>query len=595
MAGLIEDYALLGDTHSAALVGRDGSIDWLCFPRFDSAAFFAALLGDEENGHWRIAPAGAGAADRRCYVDETLVLQSEWDTPDGTVRIIDFMPPRDDSPNVVRIVEGVSGTVRMESTLRLRFDYGSIVPWVRRVDDRLHAIAGPDSVWLHGDVRHHGTDDMASYASFDVRPGERVSFVLTWHPSHEAEPDPDDAAALLAQTGRYWEYWVQNCTYQGPYREAVVRSLITLKALTYEPTGAIVAAATTSLPEDIGGVRNWDYRFCWLRDASLTLQALGTSGYRQEAVDWRAWLLRAIAGDPADLQIMYGVAGERRLIEYELPWLSGYEDSTPVRVGNAAAGQLQLDVYGEVMLALALARAKGVAPSHDAWRLQVNLMEWLEGNWDRPDEGLWEIRGERQHFTHSKVMAWAAFDAAVRTVEDTDNEGPVERWREVRDRIHAQVCARAYDADLGTFTQSYGSTQLDAAVLMILQTGFLPPDDPRVIGTVEAVQKHLQTEDGLVLRYRATSGVDGLAGDEGAFLVCTFWLVDALHMIGRRDEARQLFERLLDLRTDVGLLAEEYDSKLRRLVGNMPQAFSHVGLVNSAWMLQSTRDKGIDL
>jgi GH15 family glucan-1,4-alpha-glucosidase len=582
VAGLIEDYALVGDMQSAALVGRDGSVDWLCLPRFDSPAFFAALLGSPDNGHWQLGPCSGGPATRRRYRGDSLVLDSEWDTDDGTVRITDFMPPRDGIPNLVRIVEGVSGAVAVRSCLRLRFDYGSIVPWVRRIGRDLHAVAGPDSVWLHGDVVHRGRDDMSSAAEFVVRPGERVCFVLTWHPSHEPEPPVTDARVQLGGTEQFWSSWSRKCCYDGPYREAVVRSLITLKALTYEPTGGIVAAATTSLPEAIGGVRNWDYRFCWLRDATLTLQALVRSGYTAEAEAWRAWLLRAIAGEPADLQIMYGIAGERRLPELELDWLAGYEKSRPVRVGNGAARQLQLDVYGEVMDALALARACRLPADEDAWRMQRALLRWLEDHWAEPDEGLWEVRGPRRHFTHSKVLAWAAFDAAVHAVEDSGLPGPVERWRAVREEIHAEVCAKAYDADRNTFTQSYGSRELDAAVLLLPQVGFLPATDPRFLGTVEAIQAELATPDGLVLRYRAEGGVDGLPGDEGAFLACSFWLADALHLIGRVEEARALFERVLDLRNDVGLLAEEYDPRIDRQVGNVPQAFSHVGLVNTA-------------
>jgi GH15 family glucan-1,4-alpha-glucosidase len=588
LAGLIEDYALVGDMHSAALVGRDGSIDWLCLPRFDSGAVFASLLGESDNGHWQIGPVGGGDAQRRTYRDDTLVLESEWDVDGGTVRVIDFMPPRDEVPNLVRIVEGVRGTVRMESVLRLRFDYGHIVPWVRHVDGFLAAVAGPDSVWLAGDVPHHGRD-FASIATFDISAGERRAFVMTWHPSHCAAPQPVEPLAALRDTEQFWRDWTSRCTYEGPYRDAVVQSLIVLKALTYQPTGGIVAAATSSLPEHIGGVRNWDYRYCWLRDATLTLQAFVRSGYLEEATAWREWLLRAVAGSPGDVQVLYGVAGDRRLPEWEAEWLSGYEGSRPVRFGNGAAGQLQLDVYGEVMTALAAARMAGMEPSPEAWRLQRRLLEFLEGIWREPDEGLWEVRGPRRHFTHSKVMVWAAFDAGVRAVEE-GRDGPVERWRAERDAVRADVLREAYDSDRATFTQSYGSTALDAATLLIPQIGFLPYDDPRVVGTVDAVQKGLAA-DGFLLRYGsdALGHVDGLPGDEGAFLACSFWLADSLSSIGRAAEAVELFERLLALRNDVGLLAEEYDPRLGRMVGNVPQAFSHVGLVNTAHNLEAGR------
>ncbi|MGN6333733.1 MAG: glycoside hydrolase family 15 protein [Motilibacteraceae bacterium] len=582
MPGRIEDYAVVGDMHSVALVCRDGSVDWLCLPRFDSPAFFAALLGGDRNGHWRVAPMSGGPASRRRYRENTLVLESEWDTPDGTVRVVDFMPPRDGQPNLVRIVEGVSGRVRMKSELRLRFDYGHILPWVRRVGEGLHAVAGPDAVWLHGDVTHHGQDDMSSGAEFEVGPGDRVAFVLTWAPSHEPQPDPTDALAQLDLTERFWAYWMTDCRYQGDYEEAVRRSLITLKALTYEPTGGIVAAATTSLPEDIGGVRNWDYRYCWLRDATLTLQALLHSGYTQEASDWREWLLRAVAGDPDDLQIMYSITGERRLTETELDWLPGYEGSSPVRIGNQAAEQLQLDVYGELMGALALARAQGLDSDQNSWNVQKAIMDWLEGNWSQPDEGLWEIRGDRREFVHSKVMVWSAFDAAVRAVEKSGLDGPVDRWKQCRDDVHQQVMQKGFDADANTFVQYYGASELDASLLLMPQVGFIDPKDDRFVGTVEAIGKRLRQDGGLLLRYENHGDIDGLPGKEGAFLVCTFWYADALHAIGRDKEARGVFEHLLSLRNDVGLLAEEYDVRYSRQVGNFPQAFSHVGLVNTA-------------
>ncbi|MFF0247449.1 glycoside hydrolase family 15 protein [Streptosporangium sandarakinum] len=580
----IEDYALIGDMQSAALIGRDGSIDWLCLPRFDSPACFAALLGDKYNGQWWVGPSGheRPPATRRRYRGETLILESEWDTPTGTVRVIDFMPARHANPDLVRIVEGVSGTVEMSTEIRVRFDYGRIVPWVRRTDGLLHAVGGPDSIWLHSPVPLHG-GDYAHRARFTVSAGERVPFVFTWHPSHQPRPVEIDPFEQLTETVGLWEEWVEQCTYQGPWREAVVRSLITLKALTYEPTGGIVAAPTTSLPEDIGGVRNWDYRFCWLRDATMTLDALIGAGYLGEARSWRAWLLRAIAGRAQDLQIMYSVSGERRLTELELDWLPGYEDSRPVRIGNGAVTQLQLDVYGEVMNSLHLSRASGMEPDDRAWTIQLELMDYVEAHWDEPDEGLWEVRGPRRHFTHSKVMCWVALDRAIRQVEDFGRPGPVERWQTLREQIHAEVCDKAFDTARNTFTQSYGSRELDAALLMIPMVGFLPPDDPRVVGTVEAIQRELMT-DGFVRRYPVSEdgNLDGLPGGEGAFLACSFWLAEALAMIGRREEAVELFERLLSLRNDVGLLAEEYDPRHGRLVGNFPQAFSHVPLIHAA-------------
>ncbi|MCM2429172.1 glycoside hydrolase family 15 protein [Streptomyces sp. RKAG337] len=592
MPGLIEDYALIGDLQTAALVGKDGSIDWLCLPRFDSAACFAALLGDEENGQWRIAPAGADQCTRRAYRGDTLVLETFWETATGMVKVIDFMPQRDRAPDVMRIVEGVSGTVQMRSELRLRFDYGSIVPWMRRADGHRIAVAGPDSVWLRSyppQLPMYGKD-FCTYADFSVSAGESVAFVITWHPSHETRPRRIDPYNALETSIEDWEKWSAQCTYDGPWREAVLRSLITLKALTYAPTGGIAAAVTTSLPEEIGGVRNWDYRFCWLRDATLTLNAMVSSGYLQEAAKWRDWLLRAVAGDPADLQIMYGISGERRLPEYEVPWLEGYEASAPVRIGNAAAGQLQLDVYGEVLDSLYLARNSGLSDDKHAWSLQRALMDFLESNWREPDEGLWEVRGPRRHFVHSKVMAWVAADRAVRTLEAQPKRGgDLAGWRAMRDQVHLEVCKRGYDNERSTFTQFYGSTQLDAATLLIPQVGFLPSSDPRVIGTVDAVRRELN-HGGLVRRYTLDEkAVDGLPGDEGAFLACSFWLADALHTTGREREARELFGHLLSLRNDVGLLAEEWDPVSRRQLGNFPQAFSHIGLVNTALSLSGVR------
>ncbi|MGW3938162.1 glycoside hydrolase family 15 protein [Streptomyces phaeochromogenes] len=589
----IEDYALIGDHQTAALVGRDGSIDWLCLPRFDSAACFAKLLGDEENGHWRIAPKeakgakGADVCTRRAYRTDSLVLDTEWETEDGTVRVTDLMPQRDRAPDVVRIVEGLKGRVTMRSTLRLRFDYGSIVPWMRKSDGHRVAVAGPDSVWLRSEpeVRTWGKD-FGTHSEFEVAEGEQVAFVLTWHPSHEPRPPRVDPYEALAESVSDWQAWVARCRYDGPHRDAVVRSLITLKALTYAPSGGIVAAPTTSLPEEIGGVRNWDYRHCWLRDSTLTLGALLACGYQEEAAAWRDWLLRAVAGDPAELQIMYSVAGERRIPEFELAWLPGFRGSAPVRIGNDAVRQSQLDVYGEVIDSLSLAQHAGLPAKPHVWRLRQALMDFLWSAWREPDEGLWEVRGPRRHFVHSKVMAWVAADRTVRSLEENPGlSGDVDRWRAMRDEVHREVCERGYDPERNTFTQSYGSRELDAALLLIPRLGFLPPDDPRVIGTVDAVRAEL-TRDGLVRRYDSDpTAIDGLPGNEGSFVVCSFWLADALHLTGRTKEALALFERLVSLRNDVGLLAEEYDPVAGHQLGNFPQAFSHIGLVGTALTL----------
>ncbi|KEF21799.1 MULTISPECIES: glycoside hydrolase family 15 protein [Streptomyces] len=596
VAGRIEDYALIGDMQTAALVCRDGTVDWLCLPRFDSPAVFAGLLGTEENGFWRMGPAhgpeGAPVpADRRRYRGDSLVLESEWDTPRGTVRVIDFMPPREDAtPQLIRIVEGVSGRVPMRSALRMRFSYGWVVPWVHKVDERTVAVAGPDAVWLDTEAETYGKD-LTTYADFTVGPGERIAFTISWQPSHSRPPHVPEPEAALEATEDFWREWVDHCTYHGPYRDAVVRSLITLKALTYAPTGGIVAAPTTSLPEDIGGSRNWDYRFTWLRDAAITLSSLLRTGYREEARAWREWLLRAVAGDPENLQIMYGIAGERELGENELTWLTGYENSRPVRVGNGAAGQLQLDVYGEVTEALHLAHNTGLARNDYASLLQLKLIQWVEKHWDEPDEGIWEVRGPRRHFVHSKVMTWVAVDRTIKLIESGDVDGPLDRWKQLRETIHREVCEKGYDKERNTFTQSYGSKELDASLLLIPQMGFLPPDDKRVIGTIEAIQRELGTEDGFILRYPTSgedAGVDGLEGDEGAFLACSFWLADDLAMIGRVEEARILFEKLLSLRNDLGLLAEEWDSRLQRQVGNFPQAFSHVPLIDTALRLTAS-------
>ncbi|GAB1334883.1 glycoside hydrolase family 15 protein [Streptomyces sp. E-15] len=587
MNARIDDYAVIGDTQTVALVGKDGSIDWLCLPRFDSGACFVRLLGDEDHGYWRIAPEGADTCARRAYRPDTLVLDTEWETADGTVRVTDLMPQRDRAPDVVRIVEGVSGRVTVRSTLRLRFDYGSVTPWVRRADGHRVAIAGPDSAWLRAepDVRTWG-EDYGTHAEFTVAEGERVAFVLTWHPSHEKRPPLVDPYEALESSVSDWRRWVLRCRYDGPHRDAVVRSLITLKALTYAPTGGIVAAATTSLPEQPGGVRNWDYRYCWLRDSTLTLGVLLTAGFHEEAEAWRNWLLRAVAGNPADLQIMYGVAGERRLPETELPWLPGFAGSSPVRVGNSAVEQLQLDVYGEVMDSLSLARAAGLPTRPHMWALQRSLMTFLESAWRQPDEGLWEVRGGRRQFVHSKVMVWVAADRAVRTLEDhPDLDGDLAGWRRLRDEVHREVCERGFDARRNTFTQYYGSRELDAALLLIPRVGFLPADDPRVVGTVDAIRDDLG-HGGFLRRYDTEDSViDGLPSGEGAFLACSFWLADALHLTGRREEARELFERLVGLCNDVGLLAEEYDPVDGCQLGNFPQAFSHIGLVNTALTL----------
>jgi GH15 family glucan-1,4-alpha-glucosidase len=585
----IESYALLGDLHTAALVSRRGAIDWLAFPHFDSGACFAALLGDEDNGTWRLSPAGAPEATRRRYRGETMILETEWETAGGAVRVIDFMPPRDEAPDVVRIVEGISGRVEMETMIRVRFDYGSIVPWVRRFGGVLRMIAGPDSVCVHTPVPMHAKD-MAHHAQFTVSAGDRIAFVLTWRESHHPPPKAIDAERALRDTETAWTEWVAQCHYDGEWRDAVIRSLATLRALTYEPTGGIVAAATTSLPEAIGGERNWDYRYCWLRDATMTLQALLYAGCTAEAKAWREWLLRAVAGDPRKMQIMYGISGERRLTEFTLPWLSGYEGSTPVRIGNEASGQFQLDVYGELLDALHLDRTSGLSQHDNSWALQRVVLDELEGHWDQPDQSLWEMRGDPRHFVHSKVMAWVGFDRAVLAVEQFGLNGPVDQWRALRDTIHEEVCREGYDAERKTFTQSYGSSTLDASTLLIPQVGFLPPNDPRVIGTVDAISREL-TRDGFVLRYDTTAAGDGLRGTEGAFLACTLWLADDLHLVGREQEAREIFERVLDLRNDVGLLSEEWDPHAKRQLGNTPQAFSHVPLVNTARALSTTGAK----
>ncbi|MEU6426850.1 glycoside hydrolase family 15 protein [Microbispora sp. NPDC046973] len=582
----IEDYALIGDMHTAALVGRDGSVDWLCLPRFDSGACFAALLGGRPAGRWLLAPAGEGTCTGRRYRDGTLVLETTWDMPGGCVRVLDFMPPRGEAPDLVRIVEGVRGRVEMRTELLLRFEYGAVVPWVRHRGGELAVVAGPNAAWLQSPVElTHDSRLRGTTASFAVAAGDRVPFVLTWQQSWQGRPRRLEAGEELAATDRLWRQWLGRCRYPGEYGEAVGSSLLALKALTYAPTGGIVAAPTTSLPERIGGPRNWDYRYSWLRDASFTLQALIGAGYADEATAWRDWLLRAVAGDPADLQIMYAVDGSRHIPEWTVDWLPGYEGSRPVRIGNAASRQFQLDVYGEVIDCLYRAREAGLRPDEEAWDLQRALMDYLEGAWREPDNGLWEVRGPRRDFVHSKVLAWVAADRMVHSVERQGLGGPARRWRALREEIHRDVCAHGYDAGRNTFTQFYGSKGLDAALLLIPRLGFLPLDDPRVAGTVDAVCREL-TEDGLVLRYRPEADdVDELPGGEGVFVACSFWLAHALALIGRRERSRRLFERLLSLRNDVGLLAEEYDVRKGCQTGNFPQAYSHVSIVNAAQAL----------
>jgi GH15 family glucan-1,4-alpha-glucosidase len=588
----IENYALIGDTHSAALVGKDGSIDWLCLPRFDSGACFASLLGNKFHGRWLIGPAGGARCSRRKYRDDTLVLETEFETSAGTIRLIDFMPPRQSEPDVIRIVEGVSGAVPMEMELIIRFDYGSIIPWVRQMDGHLGAIAGPDALAFWSDVPTFGKD-FTTRAEFTVRAGERVPFILMWHPSNETAPAPLKPDDALEDTTKWWRDWVAAGNYQGRWRNEVVRSLITLKALTYAPTGGLVAAPTTSLPEKIGGVRNWDYRYCWLRDATYALYALTIGGYTDEALAWRNWLLRAAAGTPASLQTMYGVAGERRLTEIELEWLPGFAGSRPVRIGNAAVRQFQLDVYGELMDALHLGRRRGLPADEVAWAFERTVMEFLALAWKEPDEGIWEVRGPRRHFVHSKVMAWVAFDRAVKAVEQFGLDGPVDEWRQTRAAIHAQIHRDGFNEGLKAFTQYYGSDEPDASLLMMPLVGFIDANDPRMLGTVAAIERDL-LEDGFVRRYRTREAVDGLPKGEGAFIACTFWLADNYCLQGRQEEARHVFEGLLALCNDVGLLAEEYSVELKRQLGNFPQAFSHVMLINTARNLSGGRGPAID-
>jgi GH15 family glucan-1,4-alpha-glucosidase len=590
MPSRIEDYALIGDCHSTALVGRDGSIDWLCLPRFDSGACFAALLGGPEHGRWQIAPTGGLRSVRRRYRDDTLILETEFHTDGGTVTVIDWMPPRAVVPHLTRLVRGERGTVRMRGELTIRFDYGSIVPWVRRIERGIVATAGPDTLHCRGDVPLRG-EDLRTVSEFVIREGESRALTLSWEPTYGPErgsATPPDPQRSLRETEAWWRKWTSRCDYRDEWRAQVLRSLITLKALTYAPTGGVVAAPTTSLPGRLGGVRNWDYRYCWLRDATFTLYALVSSGYVEEAAAWREWLVNAVAGSPAKTQIMYGLGGERRLTELELDWLPGYAGSTPVRTGNAAHGQRQLDVYGEVMDALHFARRAGIEPDDNAWQVQEAMMEFLESAWREPDAGIWEMRGPPRHYTHSKVMAWVAVDRAVKALANFGLPGHLERWQRLRVTIHDEICRRGFDAERNSFVQHYGSEEPDACLLMLPLVGFLPATDPRMRGTVDLIQREL-VHEGFVRRYRTERGVDGLPGGEGAFLLCTFWLADNLALQGRNQEARALFERLLAVANDVGLLAEEYDPELGRLLGNFPQAFSHVGLINTAHNLGTER------
>jgi GH15 family glucan-1,4-alpha-glucosidase len=583
----LEDYALIGDTQTAALVGVDGSIDWLCTPRFDSAACFAALLGNQDNGHWRLSASGQDRAARRRYAPGALVLETEWETPTGAARVTDFMPRRTTHPDLIRLVHGIRGSVDMEMDLVVRFDYGRLVPWARRIGGDLVFVSGPDSLTLRTDMPLEGHQARTT-SRFTVLEGQYASFVLSWTPSYEPAREPPHAGGALEDTLEWWRAWSSRMRYQGQWRDDVAHSLLVLKALTFAPTGGIVAAPTTSLPEQLGGVRNWDYRYCWLRDAAFTLWALNIGGYIDEARSWRNWLLRAAAGDPDQLQVLYGVTGESHLVEQTLSWLSGYESSAPVRIGNAASGQFQLDVYGEVLDALHLGRVMGMDYSEPAWHLQRHLVEFVVEHWRDPDEGIWEVRGPRQHFTHSKVMAWVALDRAVRAVEKYGREGPVDDWRQIRQEIHDDVCAKGFDAERNSFVQSYGSKSLDASLLMIPLVHFLPATDPRMRGTIAAIQKEL-ISDGLVMRYKTEETNDGLPPGEGTFLPCTFWLIDNLAQIGQIKEATKIFERMLALRNDVGLLSEEWDSRAGRQVGNFPQALTHVGLVNSAYNLDRAK------
>jgi GH15 family glucan-1,4-alpha-glucosidase len=584
----IEDYGFIGDLETSALVSRNGSIDWLCLPHFDSGACFAALLGNEEHGCWRIGPAETVRQTRRQYRGESLILETEFETAGGSVRLIDCMPPRGKLPDVVRIVEGIRGRVKMAMKLVIRFDYGLAVPWVRQCEGGLLAVRGPDALMIRADVETRG-ENLSTVAEFEISEGERKCFVLTWHPSHTDPPEPVNPQARLRETEEFWREWAGRCTFRGPLRKDVLRSLITLKGLTFAPTGGVIAAPTTSLPERLGGVRNWDYRCCWMRDATFTLYAMMITGYTEEARAWRDWLLRAVAGNADQLQILYGLAGERQFAELELDWLPGYENSRPVRIGNAASKQFQLDIFGEIMDALLQTRRVGMEPEAPSWALQRHLMDHVCGHWREQDNGIWEVRGPRRDFTHSKVMAWVALDRAVKAVREFGMEADLPRWERIRDEIHAEVCARGFNAKRGAFTQCFDSENLDASLLMLPLVGFLPATDPRVRGTVEAIERELM-RDGFVLRYdpAESADIDALPPGEGVFLPCSFWMADCLHLLGRREEARELFERLLAIRNDLGLLSEQYDTGLHRLIGNFPQAFSHVGLVNTAGNLSKS-------
>ncbi len=578
----LEDYAMIGDTHTVALVGKNGSIDWLCLPRFDSPSVFTRLLGDEDHGYWQIAPTGGVKRVQRRYRKDTLILETDFETEDGLVRIIDLMPVRDGRADVLRLVEGVRGRVPMHMDLVLRFDYGSIIPWVQRTDGRLSAMGGPDAVLLETPIETHGRD-FTTVCDFVVDEGDRVPFRLTWYPSHEDHPRSGlDCDRSLAETEQFWTEWSARSDLGDEWRDEAQRSLITLKALTYAPTGGSVAAPTTSLPEKLGGVRNWDYRYCWLRDATFVLSAFVNSGHRSEAEAWRDWLVRAIGGDPDHLQIMYGISGERRLYEHELDWLPGYEGSSPVRVGNDAAPQLQLDAAGMVMDALYLAHVKEIgSPDGEIWAVKNGMLDLLEKRWVEPDAGLWEVRAERRHYTHSKMLSWVAFDRAVKTVEKYGIEGPVDKWRRLRQEIHDEVCDKGWNDDVGAFTMYYGSDALDASLLTMPLLGFLPIDDPRVQSTIRGVEDKLAYGD-FLLRYQTPDEeADGLPPGEGAFLLCTSWLADCYVMAGRHDRARELVQKLLDISNDVGLLAEQYEPDENRMLGNFPQAFSHLGLVST--------------
>lgn len=584
MTPRIEDYALIGDSHSAALVGLNGSIDWLCLPRFDSPACFAALVGDSENGCWRLAPAGETFSSRRRYRPESLVLETEFETPEGKVRITDFMAVGNPDRHVVRLVTGLAGKVPMRMDLRIRFDYGQLVPWVSRGEDgALVAIAGPHRLVLRTPVEHRG-EDFKTVSDFTISEGQTVPFQLAYGLSYAGPATGLDPFEALEKTDLHWREWAGMCDYDGPWRDAVIRSLITLKALTYAPTGGIIAAPTTSLPEYMGGNRNWDYRFCWLRDATFTLLSLMAAGHRAEAEHWRNWLVRAIAGKASQVQPLYTIIGEHRLDEWEVPWLDGFAGSRPVRVGNAASGHLQLDVFGEVLDALHHARRNDLAATEESWALQKALLEYLGKMKDMPDHGIWEVRAKEQHFTHSKVMMWVAFDRAVSAVEDFGLDGRVELWRSLREELHAEICEKAFDPEIGSFTRAYGSKDLDASALLIAPVGFLPATDPRVVGTVEAIQRHL-VSDGLVRRYDTETSRDGLPPGEGVFLACTFWLADNLILQGRVEEGQEIFQRLLSIRNDVGLLSEEYDAQAEMQLGNFPQALSHLALVDTAYNL----------